>query len=192
MLTVGELARRWGVSAKVLYSEIRAGRLRAVRVGRLKTKLEAEAAERAHIERVLRPPAPAPPPRKEVPTFEKFWPRYVDEYLAFRKNRTREASSSIYENWLRPALGPLSLDEVPMAVETLRAHLRKRLRRRTGSDGHKTINNVTAVIGSVLRFAAQPTVGVLAQAPRLGHLPYERPEMEWLDWDPLARIERAA
>ena len=35
MLTVGEVAARWGVGVKVVYAEIRAGRLPHVRLGRI-------------------------------------------------------------------------------------------------------------------------------------------------------------
>lgn len=150
------------------------------------TKLAAQDEERAHITREKNPL----PSRKGAITFEEFWPRYVREHLAWKKGRTQDTSRGIYTRWLQPTLGSVALDEVATRVPTLRATVRDKLARREGSDGHKSVNNVTSVVGSVLRFAA--SVGILSSAPRLGQLPVTRPEMEWMDWEPYGRLIRAA
>lgn len=129
----------------------------------LNTKVEAERAERDHVQRTLYPP-PSPVRTKEVPTFEKF----VDEhwmptYPASAGNRP----SSVEEKelhlrmHLKPALGHLRLDEIKgEVVDRLFAGLRKP--RKVGKTGDhtrvlapKTIKNIRATLRRVLASAVE-------------------------------------
>jgi integrase len=138
----------------------------------LNTKVEAERAERDHVQRTLYPP-PSPVRSKEVPTFEKF----VDEhwmptYPASAGNR----QSSVEEKelhlrmHLKPALGHLRLDEIKgEAVDRLFAGLRKPRpigkKVEVGKKGEKgartrvlspkTIKNIRATLRRVLASAVE-------------------------------------
>ena len=135
----------------------------------LNTKVEAERAERDHVQRTLYPP-PIPVKAKEVPTFEKF----VDEhwmptYRASAGNR----QSSVEEKelhlrmHLKPALGHLRLDEIRgEVVDRLFAGLRKPRpvgkKGEVGKEGKntrvlapKTIKNIRATLRRVLASAVE-------------------------------------
>lgn len=79
----------------------------------LNTKLAAEQAERAHIERLLRGEPTNPP--KEVPTFEEF----VPEFLAICRMKNKPSEVQTKESILRwhllPAFGHLRLDRIRYA-----------------------------------------------------------------------------
>jgi integrase len=54
----------------------------------------------------------------------------------------------------------------------------------------KTINNILAVVSTVLRYAVDAEI--LAWSPKIGLLRYERPEIEFWEFDEYARIVVAA
>ena len=60
------------------------------------TKAAAEAAERAHIERVLSPAAPVT--KKEVPTFEEFVEPFMATVRAKNKPSEIESKEAIYDS----------------------------------------------------------------------------------------------
>src|SRR5690348_9609308 len=79
----------------------------------INTKLEAERAERAHVERVLRPVVA--PAVKEVPTFsefvdEKWWPTYPA--AAGNRHTTVREKEVHLRCHLKPHLGSVRLDHV--------------------------------------------------------------------------------
>src|SRR5215471_4978414 len=73
----------------------------------INNKQEADREERAHIERVLHPPA-----RKEVPTFgEWFQGRYWREWVIARKNKpaTVENKQSQFKHHIEPVFGAVPI-----------------------------------------------------------------------------------
>jgi integrase len=175
----------------------------------INTKQAALDAERAHIERMLKPP------RKEVPTFaEWFWGaepesaepngRFWIEWVIGRKNKPGEQSEKkcIYQIHLRPAFGHLGLDEIGVGhIAAFRASLIQRDARPCGkpkakkrSTGRKLsdkrINNILGVLSKSLRYAAD--VEVIDHAPKIGLLRHERPEIVCWELDQYARVLEAA
>jgi integrase len=158
------------------------------------TRLAAEQAERAHIDRVLNPP----PEEKEVPTFgEWFWGndaeakepqgRFWREWVIGRGNKPGERVQkiSIYRNRLAPKFGTAPLNEIGVAaVARFRADLvEEKLQR-------KTINNILAVLSKALRYALDAEV--IERAPKIGIFKAERPEIEAWEIEDYARIVEAA
>jgi len=114
----------------------------------LNTKLAAEQAERAHIERLLR--GEPDKPKKEVPTFEEF----VPEFLAIcrMKNKPSEVQTkqSILRWHLLPAFGRLRLDRIKYAeIQDFAAKTIEKKRSK------KTVNNCLTVVRRLLVVAKQ-------------------------------------
>ena len=84
------------------------------------TKVAAEAAERAHIDRVMHPErhaalvaAAATTNKREVPTLREFAKRFLLEYRPTDQKPTeRYAKKNIVESHLIPHFGELRLDEI--------------------------------------------------------------------------------
>jgi integrase len=148
------------------------------------TKVAAEQAERAHIERALNPSAK----KKEVPKFsEWFNGRFWEEWVVARKNKPSEVESKrgIYECHLKDEFGGYRLEEID---EAKIARLRARLVRANRTE--KTINNVLAVLSKSLHYAKR--VRLIDTVPEIGLFKVERPEIESWSWDEYARITEAA
>lgn len=150
------------------------------------TKQAAEEAERAHLDRVLKPSAQI---KKEViPTFKEWFKgRFWKEWVIGRKNKPSEVESkkSIYDHHLERRFGHLKLDAIN---ESTIAAFRAKLVGDELSD--KRINNILAVLSKPLHYAAD--VGLIARAPRVGLLKVERPEILWWEFAQYARILEAA
>ena len=98
------------------------------------------------------------------PTLAEFWPRVMrDHYEAQRKKpSTIDAVSTIWRRHLAPALGGKRLAAVTLSdVAALKGSL--------ATKAPKTVNNVLAVLGRILRCAVD--WGVLERAPRLEEAP---------------------
>jgi integrase len=174
------------------------------------TKLEADRAERDHMDRVLNPP----PKKKEVPTLKDWFygdadladstalprGRFWNEWVIGRKNKPGEQleKQGIYKTHLHRALGHLRLDEIGVGeIAAFRASLIQCDAQRGGSAKHggghskgrklgdKRINNILTVLSKALRYAAD--VELIDHAPRIGMLRVERPE--FVCWD-LAQYKR--
>lgn len=94
-----------------------------------------------------------PKPRKEVPTFQEFVPRFLDGYA--RANRQKPSGIAAKETALRvhlvPALGSKALDAIKNEdVQRLKAKLLKK--------APKTVNNTLSVLGTLLRVAVEWSV----------------------------------
>ena len=115
----------------------------------LNTKLAAEKAERAHIERALRGEPINPP--KEVPTFAEFAETFMATYArSNNKPSEYEGKRSILTRHLLPAFGPRRLEEITgKDIEDLKARLLDAKR------SAKRINNVLNVLSKILRYAAE-------------------------------------
>ncbi len=151
------------------------------------TKLAAEAAERAHIDRVL-DPSPVPINRKEVPRFEEWFNgRFWNEWVIGRKNKPGEveAKRGIFEFHLRKPFGDLPLDEInDERIAQFRAALVKR------DLSEKRINNVLAVLSKALHYAKR--VRLIDFVPEIGLFRIERPEVAFLAFDEYRRLLEAA
>jgi hypothetical protein len=123
----------------------------------LNTKLDAEKAEREHIQRVLAPPKSGEETthKEEVPTFDKFADEFMATYAA-TNNRPSEnaAKNKVLRIHLRPAFGSMRLDAITVReIEKLKADLLQQPARRLAVPrllSRKTINNILAVPGKVL------------------------------------------
>lgn len=144
----------------------------------ISTKLEAEKAEREHIARVLNPQ----PARREAPTFDAWADEFMATY-ARSNNRPseRQTKESILEHHLRPTVGRKRLDEISTRdVEALKARLLD------SGKSEKTVNNILACLGKILRYAAE--VGVLAVAPRIRLLKVPPQKFDFLTFEEYDRL----
>ena len=121
----------------------------------INTKKAAEEAERAHVERLLNPPAPKVERRLMSDVFDRF----LEEHTTEAENRASEkaAKRGAIERHLRPALGKLYLDEVtPEVLSALATKLSKtaKARRGDGMLGAKTRKNILQTLRKCLRWAA--------------------------------------
>lgn len=152
------------------------------------TKVAAEAAERAHIDRVLNPPAV--PVRKEGITFNDWFNgRYWREWIVARKNSSGEKVNkrSIYKYHLEPYFGP-------MLLETIRApqinEFKAQLVEKESLTSDRSRNNILCVLSSALKYAEEAEV--LDEAPKIRLFKYEAPQMEWWSFDEYKRLDDAA
>ena len=153
----------------------------------LNTKVAAEALERREIERVLRGPVVVPS-KKEVPTFEDwFHGRFWTERLLSRQQSDGELENKrcIYKYHLGPFLGAMPLDTIGTStIAAFRAALvEKQLKA-------KTINNILAVVSTAMKYAVDAEL--IDRAPKIGLLRYEKPEIEFWEFDEYARIVEVA
>lgn len=149
------------------------------------TRLAAEQAERAHIDRVLNPP-PAPP--KEVPRFRDFVEtRWLPTYPAAAGNRpstVREKEIHLRVHLL-PALGKLRLDQVRgEPVERFLAGLRAK------GMAPKSIKNIRATLRRILASAHE--WGEIPGVPPLPKVKVPEPRFDFLVPDESAAILGAA
>lgn len=116
------------------------------------TKAAAEAEEAREIARLLCPGAfeQAPPagPPKEVPTVREYSKLYL-ELKQDLKPSDRASARQILDCYILPVFGEMRLDEVSQGeVDALKASLLAKVSR-------KTTNNVTSILGRLLRYAAR-------------------------------------
>lgn len=121
------------------------------------TKKAAEAAERAHIDRVLHPEraraqAAAVPDRKEKTTLREFEKRFMAGYLPGQKPSERKAKNQILNTHLIPFFGHMALDEIRQ--EDIDAFTTAELKR----CARKTVNNRLAVLSTLLGYAVENKV----------------------------------
>jgi integrase len=128
----------------------------------------------------------APEPKKEVPTFEQFAPRFLDGHA--RANRQKAsgivAKESILKRHLIPLLGPKRLDAI--TTESVQ-NLKRRLEHRQPT----TVNNVLTVLNTMLKKAVEwELIGRVPCAIRL--LPVPPPSARFHDFDDFERLVEAA
>jgi integrase len=98
------------------------------------------------------PPSERPPeePKKEVPTLSEFGPRFIENYARANRQKasTIAAKRSILKKHLYVRLGEKRLDEIDDEdVQALKSSLAQHSR--------KTVNNVLAVLGKLLKVAVK-------------------------------------
>jgi integrase len=147
------------------------------------TRDAAEQAERAHIDRVLNPPAPTIE-KKEAPKFATF----ADDYLIVA--RTDEKPSSIaskemiFRVHLKPRFGHLRLDEIGYGeIQDYAAAKAKKLAK-------KTVNNHLTVLRRILVVAKKR--GLIASVPEIEWLSAPKPEFDFLSFEEADRLARTA
>ena len=142
----------------------------------------AQARER---ELLIRRPAEASKPRKEVPTLQEFAERFLDGYA--RANRHKPSGIASKETILRvhlvPLLGSKRLDAIRNEdVQQLKVQLR--------SKAPKTVNNVLTVLNTLLKIAAD--WNLIDQVPcSMRLLPAPQPIAAFHDFDAFERLVEA-
>jgi len=127
-----------------------------------------------------------PQPKKEVPTFAEFWPRFLDAHA--RANRQKPSGIATKEMigrvHLIPSLGELGLD----AISTERV---QQVKVALSARSPKTVNNVITVLNTVLKKSVE--WNVIDRMPctiRLVHVP--PPPAKFHDFEEFERLVEAA
>jgi integrase len=146
----------------------------------LNTKLAAEQAERAHIERLLR--GERDEPKKEVPTFAEFAKTFMATYARSNNKPSEcEAKRSILNRHLLPAFGSRRLGEITgKDVEDLKARLLDTKR------SAKRINNVLNVLSKILRYAVE--IELLERVPRIKTLKVPPQKFDFFTFEELEAL----
>ena len=145
----------------------------------LNTKLAAEQAERAHIERLLR--GEPDKPKQEVPTFEEFVPEF--RAICRMKNKPSEVQTkeSILRWHLLPAFGRLRLDRIRYAeIQDFAAKTIEKKRSK------KTVNNCLTVVRRLLVVAKKREL--IEAVPEIEWLKAPKPDFDFLTFDEAARL----
>ncbi len=178
MAVVRDSTGRWRYRKQIRLTKERTIRISGTPV--LNTKLEAEKAEREHIQRALTAPPDEPSLKpKEVPTFDAFADEFMATY-AKTNNRISEqmAKQGILKHHLRPAFGKLKLDAITVReIEQLKAKVLGAGR------GCKRVNNILAVLSKILRYARD--IGILESVPTVRLLKLPPTKFDFLTFDEL-------
>lgn len=149
----------------------------------LNTKLAAEAAERAHIERLLRG---GPPEQKEAPRFEEFATDFMSSYAkANNKPSEQTSKAGILKKHLFPIFGGRYLDSITAQdVEHLKARLLD------GGLSRKRVNNILNVLSKILRYAEE--LEVISKIPRIKALKVAPQKFDFLTFEEFERLVSAS
>jgi integrase len=149
----------------------------------INTKQAAEAAERAHIERLLRG---APPERKEAPRFEEFAMDFMSSYAkANNKPSEQTSKAGILNRHLLPIFGDRRLDSfTAQDVEHLKARLLD------GGLSRKRVNNILNVLSKILRYAEE--LEVISKTPRIKALKVPPQKFDFLTFEEFERLLSAS
>ena len=152
------------------------------------TKDAAKQAERDHVARVqqgIANPEPAPAPKKEI-TFDAFADEFMKTYAKTNNKPSEQKSKELLLNrHLRPVFGHLNLGDIrAREIEVLKADLLD------GTRGRKTVNNVLACLGKILRYAQE--IDILERAPRIRLLKVDKQKFRFLDFEELDALLAAA
>lgn len=147
------------------------------------TKQAAEAAERAHVERVLDPSRAANV--KEVPTLQTFMVEFMATYAkANNKPSEQIAKECAFRVHLVPTFGRTRLDEIgTREVERFKAEKLTNLK-------PKTVNNLLTVLGKLLRYAAE--IGIIDKIPRIRFVRVATEPVDFLETEEYLRLLTAA
>jgi integrase len=127
-----------------------------------------------------------PQPKKEVPTLEQFAPRSLDGQA--RANRQKPSGIAAKETILKVHLIPLL---GPKRLEAITSEQVQRLKRTLGDRSPKTVNNVLAVLGVLLKKAVE--WGVIDRMPcAIRLLPIPKPLVGFYDFEEYERLIEAA
>jgi integrase len=154
------------------------------------TKVAAEAAERAHIDRVLHPERmratvdAAVPERKEMPTIEEFADRFLREYLPRQKPTERKSKEYILSGSIVPFFGAMRLDEIDQT------HVNGFVR--TQRVATKTVNNRLSVLATMLRYAGPSGCKLIPETELRFHVKAMSPDIVAVPIAEVAKLIAAA
>lgn len=116
------------------------------------TKAAAEHEERMHILRVTNPAALPAAPEKEVPTVREYKKTFLAASAADKPSSVA-STEQILDAYILGFFGDARLDAIRQSdVDAFVAHLL------SGGRGRKTVNNITSVLSSLLKYAARNRV----------------------------------
>jgi integrase len=147
------------------------------------TKQAAEQAERAHIDRVLNPPAPNVE-KKEVPKFDQFADQFLLVAEADNKPSELYSKEMILRVHLKPAFEKLRLNQIDYAVIQDYAAAKSR------KLAKKTVNNHLTVLRRLLVVAKKR--GLIAAIPEIEWLKVPDPDFDFLTFEEAERLVAAA
>lgn len=150
----------------------------------LNTKLAAEAAERAHIERALRG---EPEKKQEAPTLEQFAPEFLAMSRTTNKPSAVESKEMILRVHLIPEFGDRRLDQID--YKAIQDYVTKKAEP-NGKLSKKTVNNHLTVLRRLLAVAKKR--GLIATVPEFEWLKAPKPEFDFLTFDEAVRLRRVA
>lgn len=123
--------------------------------------------------------------RKEVPTLEQFYPRFLEGYATANRHKPSgiAAKETVCRVHLVPFIGSKKLDAIGNEeVQHLKAHL-------SGKNA-KTVNNILTVLGTLLRIAVEWKV--IDRMPcRIQLLRVPRTQADFFDFDEYSRLVEA-
>jgi len=144
----------------------------------LNTKDAAKQAERDHVARIQRGETiPEPSPERKEISFREFAREFMDTYAKTNNKPSEQKNKQlILDAHLLPALGDLEIAAIrSREIEALKASLLD------GSRSRKTVNNVLAVLGKLLRYANE--LELLERVPRIRMLKVEKQRFRFLDFE---------
>jgi len=158
------------------------------------TRIAAEEAERAHIEQMLHPPAPAPQ-KVEVPTVATFATKFLESIEIKNRDASYRTMETQFRCHILPHLGHLTLDEVSYGlVEDWKVTLaNKPLARRKRVEGAEPeklsarwVNECMMSLHTCLKAACKR--GLIATVPEFEWLPVPAPEFDFLTFEEAERL----
>lgn len=149
----------------------------------INTRQAAEAAERAHIERLWNPPA-AEKKETEVPRFCEFADQFLAVAAMQNKPSTQQDKASILKHHLTPSFGKKRLTDITYAsIQDYAAGKAMKLSK-------KTVNNHLTVLRRLLVVAKKR--GLIQAVPEIEWLKAPDPEFDFLDFEEAERLLAAA
>ena len=134
-------------------------------------------------ERDLRAAFQNPQPKaKEVPTLREFAKEFMETYAKVNNKPSEVGTKECHlKHHIKPALGNLRLDQIGVRqIEHFKAALLdKKL-------APKSVNNILAVLGKMLRYAEE--IEVIDKVPRIRLMKTTPPEFDFLDFDEAGRL----
>lgn len=133
------------------------------------------------------------PDESKLEPVGRFWLEWVVGGPKPNSPAERANKISIYQHHLKAFFGPLRLDQIDVErINVFRAQLRGRVSDEDGTRvvGEKRINNILAVLSKSINYAQM--VGLIARAPAVGLAKLERPEIEFIEFEEVALLLRAA
>lgn len=179
--------RRWRYRKWVTLRDGR--RIRISGTPDIDTKAAAEAAERAHIQRVLDPGARAE--KKEAPTFEEFVDTFMTVYVrVHNKPSEQHAKDGIFRRYLLPRFSSRKIDDLAFCdVEKMKAELLAKRGDKRGLSP-KSVNNILTCLSKLLRYAQD--LELLDNVPRIKLLKTPPPTISFLDQEEVNRLLAAS
>ncbi len=124
---------------------------------------------------------------KVVPTWDEFWPRFVEGHIKANTLKPSYVSTVEMNNRLHvsPAFGKMRLDAITQeSIQRFKGTLLD------AGAARKTVNNIISLLSGVTRRAEE--WGVIERRPTIKFLKFQKPEVEFLDFIDYDRLVQAA